>query len=346
MKSPKQWMRSRLHSFVLSTVGEVVRPSDLIHLRSYFQTEVTNSRVQLDAQHNELEILRRHVENVTIDVGNHLNDLGNRLNDVVNRLDTSNNELRAMNAMLQELVTRHENLETQVKIQDSRMRAKPHSTNDIQVISSRDSRKTIGYSTNRGGEYAKFIDSFRPTFEQLVDELGYVTSWLPQIGKAVDLGAGRGEMVKIMNERGLDAYGIDSNLSVVTDANKRGIQVKHQVIDDFLGSTQTSSLDAITAIQVVEHVDTPVLERWLQQIFKLLKPNGVFIAETPNPHAIDAFKAFWIDTTHQRLYYPESLLHMAQAAGFSKAEIWVEGTQESIDERLGYAGSYTLIATA
>jgi 2-polyprenyl-3-methyl-5-hydroxy-6-metoxy-1,4-benzoquinol methylase len=345
MKSPKQWVRSRLHSFVLSTVGEVVRPSDLLHLRSYFQTEVNSSRERVNAQSKELEILRRHVENVTIDVGNHLNDLGNRLNDVVNRLDTSNNDLRAMNAMLHELVTRHENLETQVKIQDSRMRAKPHSTNDIQVVSSRDSRPTIGYSTNRGGEYAEFIDSFRPTFEQLLGDLAYVTSWLPQTGKAVDLGAGRGEMVKIMNDRGLDAHGIDSNLSVVNDANKRGIEVKHQEIDDFLGSTQTSSLDAITAIQVVEHVDTPVLEGWLQQIFKLLKPNGVFIAETPNPHAIDAFKAFWIDTTHQRLYYPESLLHMAQAAGFSKAEIWVEGTQESIDERLGYAGSYTLIAT-
>jgi 2-polyprenyl-3-methyl-5-hydroxy-6-metoxy-1,4-benzoquinol methylase len=296
-------------------------------------------REQLDTQRNELEALRRHVENVTIDVGNHLNE-------VVNRLDTANNELRAMNEMLQELVTRHENLETQVKTQESRMRAKPHSTNDIQVISSRDSRQTIGYSTNRGGEYADFIDNFRPTFEQLVVDLGYVTSWLPLTGKAVDLGAGRGEMVKIMNERGLDAHGIDSNLSVVNDANKRGIEVKHQEIDDFLRSTEAASLEAITAIQVVEHVDTPVLERWFQQIFKLLKPNGVFIAETPNPHAIDAFKAFWIDTTHQRLYYPESILHMAQAAGFSKAEIWVEGTQESIDERLGYAGSYTLIATA
>jgi 2-polyprenyl-3-methyl-5-hydroxy-6-metoxy-1,4-benzoquinol methylase len=345
MKSPKQWLRSRLHSFVLSTVGEVVRPSDLIHLRSYFQTEVNSWRERVNAQSKELEILRRHVENVTTDVGNHLNALGNQLNALGNQIDTTNNDLRAMNAMLHELVTHHDDLQTQVKIQDSRIRAKPYSTNDIQVISSRDSRQTIGYSTNRGGEYADFIDNFRPTFEQLLDELSYVTSWLPQTGKAVDLGAGRGEMVKIMNERGLEAYGIDSNLSVVTDANRRGIQVKHQEIDDFLGSTQTSSLDAITAIQVVEHVDSPVLEGWLQQIFKLLKPNGVFIAETPNPHAIDAFKAFWIDTTHQRVYYPESLLHMTQAAGFSKAEIWVTGTQESIDERLGYAGSYTLIAT-
>jgi hypothetical protein len=37
---------------------------------------------------------------------------------------------------------------------------------------------------------------------------------------------------------------------------------------------------------------------------------------------------------------------MAQKAGFVSAEIWVEGTEDSIDERLGRAGSYTLIAIA
>jgi SAM-dependent methyltransferase len=288
-------------------------------------------REQLDAQSKELEVLKSQLENLTTDVGDQLN--------------SAHNELRAINLMLHELVSRHDNLEHQVKIQDSRIRARPHATSDIQILSSRDARPTIGYSANRGGEYAQFIDSFRPTFDQLLENLYYVTSWLPQTGRAVDLGAGRGEMVKLLNDFGLEAYGIDSNLSVVADAKSRGIQVVHQEIDDFLAAAQDSSLDVITAVQVVEHVDTTDLVEWFRQIFRSLKPNGVFIAETPNPHAIDAFKAFWIDTTHQRLYYPESLLHMAQAAGFSKAEIWVEGTQESIDERLGYAGSYTLIAT-
>ena len=316
-----------------------MRPADLLNLRSFFGTEVKHVSEQLQGQAQELQTLRQHVENVTNDVGNHLNELGNHLRAVQEELHTT---IR----MMHEFVERHENLESTVKIQDSRIRAKPHSTNEIRVLSSRDARQTIGYSANKGGEYADFIDNFRPTFDQLLSGLNYLTSWLPLTGKAVDLGAGRGEMVKLMNDRGLEAFGIDSNLSVVIDASKRGIEVKHQEIDDFLTMSEESSIDVITAIQVVEHVDTPVLEDWFQRIFSLLKPNGVFIAETPNPHAIDAFKAFWIDTTHKRLYYPESLLHMAQAAGFSRAEIWVDGTQESIDDRLGYAGSYTLIATA
>ena len=346
MKSPRHWLRSRLHNFVLGTVGEVVRPADLLNLRSFFRTEVKIVSEQLQGQTQELQTLRQHVENVTNDVGTHLNDVGNQLNELGSHLRAVQEELHTTIRMMHEFVGRHENLESMVKIQDSRIRAKPHSTNEIRILSSRDARQTIGYSANKGGEYADFIDNFRPAFDQLLTGLNYLTSWLPQTGTAVDLGAGRGEMVKLMSDRGLDAFGIDSNLSVVSDASKRGIEVKHQEIDEFLRMSEESSFDAITAIQVVEHVDTPVLEDWFQRIFSLLKPNGVFIAETPNPHAIDAFKAFWIDTTHKRLYYPESLLHMAQAAGFSRAEIWVDGTQESIDDRLGFAGSYTLIATA
>jgi hypothetical protein len=101
----------------------------------------------------------------------------------------------------------------------------------------------------------------------------------------------------------------------------------------------------VTAIQVVEHVNTDQLVSWLEKIRGVLKSGGVFIAETPNPHAIDAFKAFWVDVTHVRPYYPESLLHMAQSAGFSRAEIWAPGEQHDITSRLEFAGSYTLIAT-
>ena len=248
--------------------------------------------------------------------------------------------------MLQALVESHKKLQEEFVVQKSQVRAKPYSTSSIEIRSSRDGRSTIGYEASNGGNYVDFIENFRPTFSELLSRLTYATAWLPNTGNAVDLGAGRGEMVEVMREHGLAAYGIDSDLSVVAAAKNRDIDVRHQEIDNFLNSESQSTLDVITAIQVVEHVETLTLENWFGKIQKMLKPGGVFIAETPNPHAIDAFKAFWIDTTHVRPYYPESLLHMAQAAGFVSAEIWVEGREDSIDERLGYAGSYTLIAIA
>jgi SAM-dependent methyltransferase len=153
-------------------------------------------------------------------------------------------------------------------------------------------------------------------------------------------------MVQVMKNHGLLAFGIDIDESVVSAAVKRGIDVRLSDIDTFLDSCEPLSLDVVTAIQVVEHVNTDQLVFWFEKIHSLLKPGGVFIAETPNPHAIDAFKAFWVDVTHVRPYYPESLLSMAQSAGFSRAEIWAPGEQDNITDRLEFAGSYTLIATA
>ena len=261
-------------------------------------------------------------------------------------LNSVHEELKHTRIMLQALIESHKKLQEEFVIQKSQVRAKPYSTSSIEIRSSRDGRSTIGYAASKGGNYVDFIENFRPTFSELLSRLKYVTAWLPNAGNAVDLGAGRGEMVQLMREHGLAAYGIDSDKSVVAAAKNRDIDVRLQEIETFLNSELQSTLDVITAIQVVEHVETLTLENWFEKIQKLLKPGGVFIAETPNPHAIDAFKAFWIDTTHVRPYYPESLLHMAQAAGFVSAEIWVEGQENSIDERLGYAGSYTLIAIA
>jgi 2-polyprenyl-3-methyl-5-hydroxy-6-metoxy-1,4-benzoquinol methylase len=153
-------------------------------------------------------------------------------------------------------------------------------------------------------------------------------------------------MVTVLKNHGLDVFGIDSDQSVVDEAQSRGINIRLQGITDFLKLENSQEYDVVTAIHVVEHVAYDILEDWLRGIHKTLKPGGVFVAETPNPHAIDAFKAFWVDVTHVRPYYPESLLHMVHSAGFKKAEIWVEGEQQLVSDRLGYAGAYTIIATA
>lgn len=349
MKSPKQWLRLRFTNFVLNTVGEIVRPSDFINLNS----PLSEIRTQVVELGKVIEVLnarmsdtnwQSHIEKVTVDLGSHLNSVHEEVRNLGSHLNSVHEEMKNTRIMLQDLIESHKQLQEEFEIQKSQVRAKPYSTGSIEILSSRDSRVTIGYEVSKGGNYVDFIENFRPTFSELQDRLAYVTTWLPSAGDAVDLGAGRGEMVQVLREYGLTAYGIDSDQSVVSDAKKRKIDVRPQEINDFLNSSQESILDVITAIQVVEHVDTLTLETWFQRIRNLLRPGGVFIAETPNPHAIDAFKAFWIDTTHVRPYYPESLLHMAQKAGFSSAEIWVEGKQHSIDERLGYAGSYTLIA--
>jgi 2-polyprenyl-3-methyl-5-hydroxy-6-metoxy-1,4-benzoquinol methylase len=280
-----------------------------------------------------------HVNVMLSDVSRHLNAI-DQLSQKNERTDT---EVISRLWWLDALVN---NVKAELSVLESRVRANPYRVRDLDVSSSKDGRNTFGYDMQKGGTYADFIDMFRPDFDVLANQLTYVSSWLPNSGKAVDLGAGRGEMVTVLKNNGLDAFGIDADQSVVDDAQSRGINIRLQGISDFLKAESAQQYEVVTAIHVVEHVAYDTLEDWLRGIHKILKPGGIFVAETPNPHAIDAFKAFWVDVTHVRPYYPESLLHMVHSAGFKKAEIWVEGEQQLVSDRLGYAGAYTIIATA
>ena len=50
-----------------------------------------------------------------------------------------------------------------------------------------------------------------------------------------------------------------------------------------------------------------------------LKPGGRLIFETVNPHALEAFKTFWTDLTHQRPIFPEVALAWCWLLGFDRA---------------------------
>lgn len=228
---------------------------------------------------------------------------------------------------------------------ESRVRAQPFTTELSDFEVEIEGLATIGFDGAGHQSLADFADLFRPDPNDLKQHLDSYSRWLPSSGVAIDLGAGRGEMVEVLSSRGFDAVGIDSDESMVERCKNQGLNAVKAEIGAHLASLPSDSVDVISAIHVVEHVGTPELSSWCKEIVRVLRPGGVFIAETPNPHAIDAFKAFWVDATHVRPYYPESLLHLAQTVGFAKALIWADGNSPLIQERLGLAGSYALIAT-
>ena len=246
---------------------------------------------------------------------------------------------RVVSSDLDELRKRSEVLASQVRARPFTSELDPF-RRDVAGLS------TIGFVGGNEANYVDFADAFRPPEDDLIRQLSSYKQWFPTSGRSVDLGAGRGEMVEVMKSAGLDALGIDNDESMVSRAVANGRQVVLNDVDSFLVATSDGEFELISAIHIVEHVDTPHLMTWLGEIRRVLSPGGRLIIETPNPHAIDAFKAFWLDTTHVRPYYPESLLHMAHETGFSEAFIWAEGSSDTLDERLGIAGAYALIATA
>ena len=268
-----------------------------------------------------------------------------RLDSIDHRTKEHEQRFTSVLDLIESLKLSSDEVRASLSILESRIRAQPFNSELSPFEVNLEGLSTIGFEGDGDQTLADFADLFRPDSEDLKHHLRSYLKWLPASGVAIDLGAGRGEMVDVLASAGLDAVGIDSDESMVDRCSALGLKALKAEIGEHLASLADESADVISAIHVVEHVGTPELESWLREIARVLRPGGIFLAETPNPHAIDAFKAFWVDATHIRPYYPESLLHLAQVAGFSSALIWAEGDGANILDRLGLAGSYAIIAT-
>ena len=290
---------------------------------------------------SEIENLNRAVQNSRLLSSRILNQFEN----LKNQNAALKNKAEALDAIVKDLGTRIDLSNSQLQEISSRIRALPY----IQDPNSFDLRQgtdwTIGFdNTEVDTTPLHLVDLFRPTETDLISNLRRYQEFFPTKGLGIDLGCGRGEMLKVMNEGGLDPFGIDSDQVCIDQCLKAGFRTKKIDISSFLRNESAHSCDLVTAIHVVEHVGYDDLIGWLRDIFRILKSDGVFILETPNPHAVDAFKAFWVDPTHIRPYYPESLLAILQEVGFRRAHVEVQGEQTAVQDRLEFAGSYSIVA--
>jgi hypothetical protein len=78
---------------------------------------------------------------------------------------------------------------------------------------------------------------------------------------------------------------------------------------------------------------------------RALRPGGVWIAETVNPHRVASLKNFWVDLTHQHPIFPEVALALCGIAGFSSAYVFAPGFEDFERARF-QAPSYAVVAAA
>ena len=105
------------------------------------------------------------------------------------------------------------------------------------------------------------------------------------------------------------------------------------------------SLGAINATQVIEHLPSDRLLAFLRLSHSRLKPGGLFIVETVNPHSIAAFKTFWTDLTHQAPIFPEVALVLCWLQRFRSARVvFLNGSGQLDADRAG-CGQSAVVAT-
>jgi len=141
--------------------------------------------------------------------------------------------------------------------------------------------------------------------------------------KILDLGCGRGEWLELMKAKGFDVFGVDLDEGMLQDCYALGLPAaKGDAVQHLRNVAQTSQV-MISAFHVIEHISFDCLRAIAEESYRVLKPGGLLLLETPNPENIRvATKDFYIDPTHQRLVPQELLTFLLDYYGYKRLKVF------------------------
>src|ERR1700675_3489119 len=170
-------------------------------------------------------------------------------------------------------------------------------------------------------DYFAFESRMRGSVDSIRDRQRLYVEVLRDAAPVLDAGCGRGELLGLLREAGVEARGIDADSDMVAYARGEGLDVEQADLVDYLQGARDGSLGAIFMGQVVEHLPAPTLVQTLQLAAAKLRPGGVLVAETINPLSPIALRNYFADLTHAQPLVPETLELLARQSGFVDTEI-------------------------
>jgi 2-polyprenyl-3-methyl-5-hydroxy-6-metoxy-1,4-benzoquinol methylase len=132
----------------------------------------------------------------------------------------------------------------------------------------------------------KLLEAFRGGEGEIAHRLEHYLEDLRSSAPVIDLGCGRGELLLMLREAGVQASGIDNDPALVAAAIRRGLEVVRADVLDGLRALADDSCGGVTAVHLFEHLPSEVLASALVEIRRVLRPGGLVIAECPNPHSL------------------------------------------------------------
>lgn len=129
----------------------------------------------------------------------------------------------------------------------------------------------------------------------------YLRPWMPADGALLDLGAGYADLANAAGCARRVAFDQRADLADYTAA---GVEAEVGDVTD-LSRFADDSFDAVFASNLLEHLEWPQLDRCVDEIRRVLRPGGHFIAMQPNFRLNP--KRYFDDFTHRTIFTDESL---------------------------------------
>lgn len=136
--------------------------------------------------------------------------------------------------------------------------------------------------------------------------------FVPKCNRLLDVGCGDGIIAYFLKEKVKQIYGVDNLSKDLQKAKKQGLQTRLVNIDKEKLPYANNYFDAITSLDVVEHVLDPRFH--LKEMYRVLKKKGVLIISTPNIRFSDhlmqlVFKGAFPKTSLDPDYYDGGHIH-------------------------------------
>lgn len=111
---------------------------------------------------------------------------------------------------------------------------------------------------------------------QFLDEAGV----LSEGQRILEIGTGRGALVKHLRSAGYDVVGVEINLAYVRDGEALYGKLPITLIDSVVLPFISDVFDVVISFDVFEHIHNS--DHHLEEVRRVLKPHGVYALQTPN----------------------------------------------------------------
>jgi glycosyltransferase involved in cell wall biosynthesis/SAM-dependent methyltransferase len=341
--------------FLRRALLRVLRPFTA-HQRSV-DADIAHSLRALEARVENLDVAtgERHARALAEQRSDTRRELWERIGSLTHStiaLENATAELQRAVGELPDVPRRLEEIASAVQRLEWESRAIPHMEGaPFEVTEQPQVGRVQGYridsDTDEQDAYRSFEDTFRGSEQFIRDRQRVFLELLGDRAPVLDFGCGRGEFLDLLAQAGVPFLGVDSDAGMVRHCHEKGYaEVVHADGLEYLSSLEDESLGAVFSAQVIEHLPYEALLSLFRLAQRKLRPDGVFIAETVNPHSPPALKTFWVDPTHQHPIFPEVALALARASGFTAAFVFHPNGSGDVERDRFSQGEYALVAGA
>jgi len=168
-------------------------------------------------------------------------------------------------------------------------------------------------------------------------------------GRFLDVGCGRGEVVRAAQERGWEAEGCDLSAEFVRYAREmNGVRAHAATLEQM--RYPEASFDAVTLVEVIEHLYEPAAT--VRELSRIVRPGGVVYMSTPNEESVYQslgnlyYKVRgrdWVvnlcptwNLYHIHGFSPRSLRYLLEGNGFEVEEVVVYPGKFAVPRGLGF----------